>query len=407
MIELDMTARTSVGDKEATLGAYLTDYRHMMIDIDDVDYSDILVHFPKVVAFIDEGLNPNKEAQPLSDTSATTPASANESGAEFAGSGKVRNAGGGGEADSDEDAITVVPKFAALKLRPASEREIPAGPRGAVFVHCAMGKSRSVSAIVAYLLWRYPKRFGGPGALPTAAKSRRAGAPSAVEKAVLWVRNTRQIAEPNPGFIKQLELWWEMGCPADVESHPIYQKWAYRREIDDSVACGMAPARLRFEDEAAATVLETLGESDSVATATAAAGSSQQSPAKELRCKKCRRVLATAPFIIDHQPPRESANTKSGETPCPHFFIEPLSWMRPTLEKGELDGRLTCPNEKCGAITGRYSWKSFKCSCRQWVTPAFALSKAKVDEITMRASSPAALASMGIRMPPGNESNRL
>lgn len=180
------------------------------------------------------------------------------------------------------------------------------------------------------------------------------------------------MAEPNEGFMEQLALWWEMGCPDDVEGHPVYQRWAYKREIDENLAVGQAPTRLRFEDE------ETQPRDDS---------------GLSLRCKKCRRALVTAPFIVEHKP----SDKKSSASTCQHYFVEPLSWMRGVLEQGELNGRLLCPNSKCGAGVGRYDWKGFRCSCGGWVTPAFSLQKARVDDVVKRPATQ----SMGIRMPPG------
>lgn len=66
--------------------------------------------------------------------------------------------------------------------------------------------------------------------------------------------------------------------------------------------------------------------------------------------------------------------------------------MRGELEKGELSGRLVCPNPRCGAGVGRYDWKGFPCSCGGREDPAFSLQKARVDEEASRAL---------LRMPPG------
>lgn len=203
--------------------------------------------------------------------------------------------------------------------------------------------------------------------------------------ALEWVRQTRPVAEPNDGFMSQLEIWWEMGCPADrddaVEREPAYQRWLYRREVDDAARVGRAPDWIRFEDE------EVPADGD------------KSGAGIELRCKKCRRVLANGPFIVPHQ-----ARDGSDVSGCPHFFIEALSWMRPVLEEGALDGRLTCPNVKCAASIGRYAWQGFKCSCGQWVAPAFSLQKGKVDKIMTvpRQNHTIAdrMAALGIRMPP-------
>lgn len=306
---------------------------HLSMDIDDVEESDILIHLPKLVRFIEQGLY--------------------------------------GDASSSGDS------------------------KGAVLVHCAAGKSRSVTAVVAWLLWKYPHRFGSTEA---SNPDRATTAANAVKRAVEWVRETRSLAGPNEGFMKQLELWWEMGCPAEsddaVEKHRTYRRWAYRREVEEAAKLGMAPDRLMFEDE------EVKQKDVSVAEA-----------GLELRCKKCRRVLATKPFIVPHN------DTAAPQSSCPHYFIEPLSWMRPTLEEGVLEGRLMCPGARCGASIGRYSWQGFKCSCKEWVCPAFSLQKTKVDEVAtapprgpvgraVAGAEASRMAALGIRLPPGHPAHQ-
>lgn len=289
------------------------DVQHLSIDVDDVDDQDIVVHFPRIVRFIDAGLAGSSSAP------------------------------------------------------------------GAVLVHCAMGKSRSVSAVIAYLLWKYPVRFGRSDPATTGA--------DAVAKALAWVRATRPIAEPNDGFMRQLEMWWDMGCPADdddaVVKAPAYQRWLYKREVDDAARVGRAPDWIRFEDEETPEGAHGVGGGDGT----------------ELRCKKCRRLLATGRFIAPHQ-----GRDRAERPGCPHFFIEALSWMRPVLEQGELDGRLVCPNAKCAASIGRYAWQGFKCSCGEWVAPAFSLQKSKVDKVDTHSRGAGSvadrLAALGIRSPP-------
>ncbi|KAK4222380.1 protein-tyrosine phosphatase-like protein [Podospora fimiseda] len=306
--------------------AAFKDIEHMSIDIDDMDDQDILLHLPKMVRFIDRGLD------------------------------------GGGD------------------------------KKGAVVVHCAMGKSRSVTAVVAYLLWKYPHRFGRSDKATTAKE--------AVEKAVEWVRQTRPIAEPNEGFMEQLEMWWDMGCPCEsddaVEKEAKYQRWVYKREVEMAAAVGRAPDWIRFEDE-------EIKEEESNKTA---------ADGWDFRCHKCRRVLATEAFIVPHQ--GKGNQEKEG---CPHYFVEALSWMKETLELGELEGRLNCPNAKCGGLVGRYSWKGFKCSCGEWVAPALSLQKSKVDKVQRAAGGKqggagagdisSRMAALGIRMPPGQRKENL
>lgn len=311
-------------------------FQHKSIDADDVDEQDLLGHFSAAVRFIDQGLYPpDAAAKPEHD---------------------------GRSAESSP---------------------------GSVFVHCAMGKSRSASCVIAYLLYKYPHRFGGNHFDPATASpaERRATAAAAVQNALALVREGRPLAEPNDGFMRQLELWWEMGCPADtdeaVEAHPVYQKWLYECKLKDAIELGMAPEPewIRFEDEA-----NTAGQGD---TAAADGAEAPKAAHCEVRCKKCRRVLANPKFVIDH---RGTGTAKSSS--CAHVFVETLSWMRPALEEGALDGRLLCPNAKCGALVGRFAWQGLKCSCGEWICPAFSLNRSRVDEVDRSAG-------MGIRMPPG------
>lgn len=370
-------------------------YVHMSVDIDDVDDEDMVVHLPRTVRFIDRGLSGGSGEWP---NGTVLPQSRSKDEAEAQPTPNI-----GDPAARERRPSLPESEMRDLTLKDDAKTD-PTKP-GAVFVHCAMGKSRSVTAVVAYLLWKYPHRFGLTNNNSTRPDQETAQA--AVQAALDWVRKTRSIAEPNPGFMKQLEMWVMMGRPADtddaVEHNGTYQRWLWEREVEESAKIGRKPDWLRFEDEAAAE--DGRGKQDS-----------QQDDAnegKELRCKKCRRVLATQQFIVPHQ--KRSPGAKL-PPPCPHHFIEPLSWMRPLLEAGELDGRLVCPNPRCGSSLGRYSWKGFKCSCNEWVCPAFSLGASKVDEVSTRRGPGAASGGLGeegrtgarpvphgIRMPPGKQ----
>ena len=125
------------------------------------------------------------------------------------------------------------------------------------FFSSAMGKSRSATVVIAYLMQEHNL------------------SPS---KALSNLRQARSICEPNEGFIKQLELYGEMQTPEDVEQTPAYQRWVYQREIELSRACGQAPEaeKIRFEDEHV----------------------DDQSSAFELRCRKCRCVVYLSSFPV-------------------------------------------------------------------------------------------------------------
>lgn len=92
-----------------------------------------------------------------------------------------------------------------------------------------MGRSRSVTILIAYLLRQYP--FLTPAT------------------ALAQIQQTRPFAEPNDGFMAQLQLYHEMGCPRNIDEQPKYQRWLYQREVELAVAAGGRPDRVRFEDE--------------------------------------------------------------------------------------------------------------------------------------------------------------
>ncbi|KAF2013796.1 dual specificity protein phosphatase 12 [Aaosphaeria arxii CBS 175.79] len=262
-------------------------FKHMVVEVDDVEDENLLEHFPSTNQFIQEGLD-----------------------------------GGGG-----------------------------------VLVHCAMGKSRSATCVIAYMMQKHN---------------------ISATDALTQIRQARSICEPNEGFMKQLELYGDMMTPENVEESPAYQRWVYQREIQLSSACGQAPEadKIRFEDE----------------------HRTEQTSEFELRCRKCRRPLATSQYLNSHANTaamngEESNKGQSDPSPrdCAHYFVDPLSWMRPELEQGKLDGRLECP--KCHNNVGKYAWQGMQCSCGEWVVPGISLAKSRIDEVRQSV--------FGIRRPPG------
>lgn len=404
-------------------------YVHLSIDVDDVEDEDLLVHLPRAVRFIDRGLRGGDGPWP---TGTALPGTKRRGGEGEQQDGAVDK---GGEQEKPRTESLPEAQMRNMSLQEHAPAPTDPSKPGAVFVHCAMGKSRSVTAVLAYLLWKYPHRYGlTPSMLdphqrngPDADTARKA-----VQASLDWVRKTREIAEPNPGFMQQLEMWVMMKMPtaggdAAVENHPVYQRWIWEREVEESAKIGKAPEWIRFEDDHAdeeklpKAHKEAAGPDDD---------DTSRTTISELRCKKCRRVLANSRFIVPHQQ-QQSAAAK-GKPACPHHFIEPLSWMRGVLEEGLLDGRLMCPGSggggsRCGANIGRYAWQGFKCSCGEWVCPAFSLQASKVDEIRVPKrqqggpahdqqqtagsdggdAASARAAALGIRMPPGRRQNNL
>ncbi|EXJ63532.1 uncharacterized protein A1O5_11293 [Cladophialophora psammophila CBS 110553] len=251
-----------------------------------------------------------------------------------------------------------------------------------------------------------------------------------LDSALALVRECRPQVEPNSGFIKQLRMYEAMGCPTtqeQLESHKIYRRWMNSRNVLDALSENRAPEmdHISFRDEED----DDNSKPDDIPSSSSGTGKpdgsdllndrvqsltlldpdndepteilnpditlSSPSPAPplpanvEIKCRKCRRLLAKSDFVLPHKPPphRDPSAAITAGDPCAHIFLHPLSWMRPVLSEGQLDGRLTCPTQWCGANIGKFAWQGLRCSCGGWVTPGFGLAKGKVDEVRVRAEN--------------------
>lgn len=222
---------------------------------------------------------------------------------------------------------------------------------GEVLVHCAQGKSRSVSVIVAYLMKKYNLSY---------------------THALHAVTRKVADAEPNAGFAEQLDVYKQMGCTVDKTS-PQYRKFLVSNSLKQDPSGSLLPQLGIFHPKK--TVAPTLG-------------------SVRLRCKKCRQTLATLQDIEEHEVPekdsqqskfirrvpnsRRIVSLEDGAASCSHYFMaEPLEWMGLELSKQEIEGKFACP--KCDAKVGGYSWRGSRCSCGKWMIPALHLQLAKVD----------------------------
>ena len=292
-----------------------------------------------------------------------------------------------------------------------------------------MGVSRSATLVLAYLLW-HSRQAQAMQEVPSSSSSTPDSTPDAVPlpptpltltSALSLIRQCRPQVEPNSGFIKQLRMYEAMDCPTtqqDLESHKIYRRWMNSREVMDALSGNRAPkmAHISFRDEedenqdddavqrdkgkgrenaTLADKVEALDISNPDGddpteitnpdiTLSSPSPAPPVSPNIDIKCRKCRRLLAKSTFILPHKPPPHRDPSAQGDSPCAHIFLHPLSWMRPTLSQGELDGRITCPTAWCGANIGKFAWQGLRCSCGGWVTPGFGLAKGKVDEVHMQ-----------------------
>ncbi|KAJ8107079.1 hypothetical protein OPT61_g9113 [Boeremia exigua] len=143
----------SVIDYDPLLQDKFSHLKHFHIRADDHPNADLLQHFPEAVRYIDQALGDVEKSK------------SNQAQTEAADAG--------------------------------------------VFVHCAMGKSRSATLVVAYLMWKY--HLGAEAALDQLCEG-------------------RPVCDPNPGFKEQLQVWDRMcRSQTEKESQSIYDEWEKTR----------------------------------------------------------------------------------------------------------------------------------------------------------------------------------
>uniref|UniRef100_A0A0D9XNU1 protein-tyrosine-phosphatase n=1 Tax=Leersia perrieri TaxID=77586 RepID=A0A0D9XNU1_9ORYZ len=226
---------------------------------------------------------------------------------------------------------------------------------GNVLVHCFAGVSRSATIITAYLM-------------RTEQKS--------LEEALVSLKEVNESVCPNDGFLEQLKLFEEMGFKVDTTS-PLYKRFRLKL-LGQSYKIGEKIGSYVFEDDPGLPAEPN--------------SSTQNLPNKETpetayRCKKCRRIVAVQDNVVSHTPgegescfqwhnKRKGGQSYNKEQDCSSLFVEPLKWMTP-VEDGALEGKLSCIH--CGARLGYFNWSGIQCNCGSWITPAFQISKSKVD----------------------------
>ncbi|SCU88596.1 LAME_0E00474g1_1 [Lachancea meyersii CBS 8951] len=251
------------------------------------------------------------------------------------------------------DELEYDPKKVSFKKKPQ---------KNGVYVHCHAGVSRSVTFIVAYLMYRYGL---------------------SLKSALYAVQRKHPGAQPNDNFMEQLQIYEAMGsCYVDSDFQG-YKVWKLANSVkDDATKETILAQEDTFKHNDQKRLQEMTPE--------------ELAKVYAIRCKKCRQRLALSTSFIEHEPPsRESTeghfirrtaggrrivDIQQSQDMCSHYFVEPLNWMKDELQgKQELEGKFSCPN--CSSKVGAYNWKGSRCSCGKWMVPAIYLQDAKVDKV--------------------------
>lgn len=230
---------------------------------------------------------------------------------------------------------------------------------GRVLVHCYFGMSRSATVVIAYIMKKRELSFAD---------------------AFQVVKSKRRFVGPNPGFMAQLSLYEDMGYGVDSTN---VQFKMYRLQI---AADKVRKARILPQ-----SCVDLVKPDPALTTV--------RPEPTVYRCKKCRRIVASASNILPHAPHEKQIwrhisvkNPKDVET-CDKpilkkeeptrvelcdkiYFVEPLAWMPDITHT--VEGKLNCP--KCNTKLGSYSWISgSQCPCGSKIAPAFYLVPSKLD----------------------------
>ncbi|XP_045199561.2 probable dual specificity protein phosphatase DDB_G0281963 [Mercenaria mercenaria] len=227
--------------------------------------------------------------------------------------------------------------------------EVSETQNGKILIHCFAGMSRSVTVAVGYLMYK--------SKIP-------------LDAALHIVKQYRGRVKPNPGFMRQLELFEQMGCTIDA-NNTVYRQ--YKLEV---MAQNVQAGSLEVKET---DLAEDVGSNKTE---------------NYYRCMKCRRALFRTSSLLPHTAGQGEAAfdwrskipankrpvcdsiEKHGDTVCDRsLFIEPVQWMAGFIN--QLDGKMMCP--KCDSKLGSFIWYGERCPCGTWVAPAFHIQSSKVD----------------------------
>ncbi|XP_067009394.2 dual specificity protein phosphatase MPK-4 [Anabrus simplex] len=214
-----------------------------------------------------------------------------------------------------------------------------------VLVHCYFGVSRSATIVIAYIMKKHNLSY---------------------EEAFQRVKERRRFVGPNPGFQSQLRLFELMGF--QIDKHNVQFRMFRLQIAADQVK------KVKILPQSCVDVMKSDPNLITV-----------RPEPLVYRCRKCRRILASASNLLPHVKKEKPSWVDDKWTKEDHstlalcsetYFVEPIVWM--TCVTNNLQGKLHCP--KCNSKLGSFSWiMGCQCPCGSKISPAFYLVPSKVE----------------------------
>ena len=190
-----------------------------------------------------------------------------------------------------------------------------------VLIHCHAGVSRSATIVAMYLMRKYS--LTREQALERISQKRR-----------FWT------VMPNAGFLKQLDLFHQMNYHVDIE-HDLYKQFQqdkYQRQI--------------------------------TTTPEVVFSSNDDDDQRDYQCRCCRWKLFTNNDIQKHEDQSKAICSNPN-----HVFTFYLDWIDDIFQNSS--GKISCPN--CQTVLGEYSLQGIRCTCHQYMKPAFAFERQSIE----------------------------
>lgn len=181
-----------------------------------------------------------------------------------------------------------------------------------VLIHCHAGVSRSATIAAMYLMRKY-------------CLTRQQAIERIIERRRYWT------VMPNEGFLKQLDLFHQMNYKIDT-NNDLYKEFQQKR----------------FDLKKDSTKSVILISNDE--------------QKRDYKCRFCHEKLFTNNDIQQHEDQSKQICTNQSQ-----IFTFYLDWIDEIFQNSI--GKISCPN--CKSHLGEYSLEGMRCTCHQWIKPAF------------------------------------